>query len=267
VVHSFSGEGDVSATFQPDFEMNEENQHEFSAEGVACTYCGSSMSLNSHLCLTCGMPRPSADDKAGLRVATPSPKLMSVQKPYDPYAQFYSATPDMPKVIPPEPKFGASSFSGPSVISNPVPAEKIAEPTLPSNLRASAVVVAIVVFAFAVIFCLAMAWNSRGMIAANLDEVRSKLHDMGGSKPTPLPQYTATPISKADLAKRAVTAAPPAPKAPMEIKTLQSTPAPRPSGPGTITGVRIAPAPPTSNVIPVTIQNADNSVAPAEPAH
>lgn len=255
----------MSASFQPDFEMNEENQQDFS-EGVACTYCGSSMSASSHLCLTCGMPRPQADDKAGLRVATPSPKLMSAQKPYDPYAEFYAATPDSPRVIPPEPRFGAASFGGPTFVASSTPTERVTDPAIPTNLRASAVVVAIVVFAFAVIFCLAIVWNSRGMIAANLEEVRTKLHDMGGAKPNPMPQYTATPLSKADAARHAAAAAPAAPpKGAMEVKTLQTSPAPRPSGPGTMR-VRIAPAPPTANVIPVTIQDANAAPAPTQPA-
>jgi hypothetical protein len=240
--------------------MNEELQHDISADSVACTYCGSSITATSHLCLTCGMPRPQADDKAGLRVATPSPKLMAVQKPYDPYAEFYSATQDEPRIIPAEPKFDVPAFG-----VAPVIADESKSNTSEGSLRASITVVAIVAFVFAVIFSLAVAWHSREMIAANLEEVRTKLHDMSGSRPNALPQYTATPISKADLAKRAAVVAPPAPPKPMQVTVVQSTPAPRPSGPGTISNVRIAPAPPTANVIPVSIQNAD--AAPAQTAH
>ena len=105
-----TGEGNVSAILQPDFEMNEDRRPAFTVEGWACAYCASSMSAASQMCLTCGMPRPQGDEKAALRVATPSPKLMAVQKPYDPYEQFYVAAPEASGVIPQEPEFDAPSF-------------------------------------------------------------------------------------------------------------------------------------------------------------
>jgi hypothetical protein len=232
--------------------MNEDRRPAFTVEGWACAYCASSMSAASQMCLTCGMPRPQGDEKAALRVATPSPKLMAVQKPYDPYEQFYVAAPEASGVIPQEPEFDAPSFGVPSFAANTAPAEKVSEPSISANLRASAMVAAIVVFAFALIFCLAIAWNSRGMIGANLEEVRIRLHHMSDSKPIPLPQYTATPISKADRARWA-SAAPHAPTSVAEITVVPAPPVPKPSGPGTMQ-VRISGSPAASNVIPVSLQ-------------
>jgi hypothetical protein len=125
---------------------------------------------------------------------------------------------------------------------------------------------AIIAFAFALIFCAVMVWHSREVISANLLEMRTKLHDIGGSQQNALPEYTATPVSKNDLQRRAAVVAPPPPKPPMEVTVVRTEPAPKPSGPNTMSGVVISPAPPTPNVIPVRIDNGATAPAPAASA-
>jgi hypothetical protein len=242
----------MSAAFQPQFEINPDERQDFSAAAWTCAYCAGTMSPASQMCLTCGMPRPQQEDRARMYIATPSPKLAAAQKPYDPYAQFYPAETQEPRVIPPVPQFEALPFGGTSFAVVTGPAEKAPGPALSVDRRAVAMVIALLTLLLAVIFCIETAWTSREMIAANFYEVRTTLHGIGASKPLPLPQYTATPISQADRAKWAAVVAP-APKPPIQIAIVEPAPAPRPSGPGTMQ-VRISDAPPTANMIPVSLQ-------------
>ncbi|MGA3212994.1 MAG: hypothetical protein ABSD20_16940 [Terriglobales bacterium] len=251
-------EGTVSAAFQPNLETNEDHKQEFTAESAPASDNGGS---TNYAWESGGLSEPMAEDQSGWRIATPSPKLMAVQKPYDPYALLYSATPNAPRVILPEPTFGEGSFGEPTFVSIVSPANEIPEPEAPSKLRAYLVMAGVVVFAVVLIFGMAIAWNSRGLIAANLDAVRLRLHEMDSSKPNRMPQYTVTPVSKAVPAKRAAATAPlGTSSAPIGGETLPAAPAPRPRGPGTMR-VRISGAPPTSNVVPVTIQETDASPA------
>jgi hypothetical protein len=240
----------MSAAFQPQFEIVPDDRQD-AGTGWTCAFCAGSMGPASQMCLTCGMPRPQQEDRARMHIATPSPKLIAVQKPYDPYAQFYPAEPQTPREILPEPQFEAPSLSAPAFAVITGSAEKNSRPAIPVNRRAVAMVIALVTLLFAVIFCLETAWISRGMIAANLNEVRTRLHDISGSKQIPLPQYTATPISKADRAKWVAVA--PAPKPPVQVAVVRPEPTPKPSGPGTLQ-VRISDAPPAPNLIPVSLQ-------------
>jgi hypothetical protein len=236
--------------------MGTDNQPGFSNAGFnneesRCNYCGGQITATSPLCLICGMPRRQAEVPDILRISTPSPRLMSVQKAYDPNVQHYSSVEVDPHVPPPPPVFEEPTFGSAMTLGN------IQKRTRYD--RAIATLLAIGAVGAVLFLCTYSAWHSRTELTANVAQVRNELHDWVRPFKNFSPNYTATPMNRFHLAKPSEAAqsseaqlAPSPSGRAMEVRILQTSPAPPPTVPGKV-HIRIAPRALTSNSSPVSM--------------
>jgi hypothetical protein len=238
----------VSTIFEPEATTYKDNDQSSTDE-----HSGSAGNCGSNSLLTPAAPGAKQDEGDSYGAFNSSDYV--AQKPYDPFTQFYSAIPNTPKVIPPEPMFSSETAYGSSF----APEEEAAAPVAPNRAQIYVrAVTALAVIALAITFCLANPGDSRAIVSSSLDNVRSHFRSMysGGDKPLPLPKYTATPVSR----RTAVAAAPVVRKDILEMEAVRPSPVPKASGPGTMR-VGISTAPRAPNVIPISIED-PNSVAP-----
>jgi hypothetical protein len=233
--------------------MSGDKQQGFGKSESACSYCGSQMALTSPLCLICGMPRPQSEFGAK-RISTPAPKLMAVQKAFDPNAQQYSAVLEEARVPAPPPGFDAPLFGG-----NSMPFGESPRKTAWISIRALAGLLAIAAVGAAVIFGSVKAWHSKTILVADLAKVRTELHDLSQSYRAAIPRYTATRMPKFHTAKPAAIeelaqpqATPGMPAPALGVRILPTSPAPPPNRPGNVQ-IRIASDPVASGLLPVSM--------------
>jgi len=231
--------------------MSTEKPQAFSNDESRCAHCGGQITATSLLCLICGMPQRKPEVPDMLRISTPSPRLMSVQKAYDPNVQHFSSIPEEQNVPAPPPVCDVPNFG------NAMQLGSIQKRTRYD--RAIATLVAIGAVGAILFFCAFTAWHSRTVLTADLAQVRNELHDWVRPFKNFSPNYTATRIIRFHQAKPALTAQSSEVQLPpmrssraMEVRILQTSPAPPPIGPGKVQ-IRIASPSLSSSLTPVSM--------------